>query len=60
VQECYGGAFEAAILSGFPTITTLSFSQRTVSGPIPFVGTPDRRPRQMPLAREDIPGFPIS
>jgi hypothetical protein len=54
-QECYGGAFGAAILSGFPTVTALSFSQRPVSGPIPFVGTPDRRPRQMPLAREDIP-----
>jgi hypothetical protein len=54
-QECYGGAFGAAILSGFPTVTALSFSQRPVSCPIPFVGTPDRRPRQMPLAREDIP-----
>lgn len=54
-QECYGGAFGAAILSGFPTITTLSFSQRPISDPIPFVGPHDRRPKQTPLAREDIP-----
>jgi hypothetical protein len=59
-QECYCGALRAAILSGFPTITTLPFSQCPVSGPIPFVGTPDRRPRQIPLPREDIPGFLIS
>jgi hypothetical protein len=56
-QECYCGALRAAILSGFPTITTLSFSQCPASGPIPFVGRPDRRPRQIPLARGDIPGI---
>ena len=59
-QECYGGAFGAAILSGFPTIITLSVSQRPVSDPIALVGASDRRPRQMPLAREDIPGLLIS
>jgi len=48
-------ALRAAILSGFPTITTRSFSQRPISGPIPCGGAHDRRPRQMPLAREDIP-----
>jgi hypothetical protein len=48
-------ALRAAILSGFPTVTAPSFSQRPISGPIPFVGPHDRRPRQMPLAREDIP-----
>jgi hypothetical protein len=47
-------ALRAAILSGFPTITTSSFSHCPISGPIPFVGAHDRRPRQMPLAREDI------
>jgi hypothetical protein len=54
-RECNCVALRAAILSGFPTITTPTFSQCPISGPIPFVGTHDRRPRQMPLAREDIP-----
>jgi len=51
-------AFWTAILSGFPSIPTTSFSKCLVSGPIPFVCAPDRRPRQIPLAREDIPAFP--
>ena len=54
-RECNCVALRVAILSGFPTITTPSFSQCPISGPIPFVGAHDRRPRQMPLAREDIP-----
>ncbi len=54
-RECNCVALRAAILSGFPTITTPSFSPCPISGPIPFVGVHDRRPRQMPLAREDIP-----
>ena len=54
-RECNCVALRAAILSGFPTITTPTFSQCPISGPIPFVGAHDRRPRQMPLAREDIP-----
>lgn len=59
-QECHGGALREAILSGLPTITTPSFSVCPVSGPIPFVGAPDRRPRQIPLAREDIAAFLIA
>ena len=55
-RNCRG--LRVAILSGFPSIPTPSFSKCPVSGPIPFVGTPDRRPRQIPLAREDIPAFP--
>jgi len=54
-RECNCVALRAAILSGFPTITTPTFSQCPISGPIPFVGAHDRRPRQMPLAREDLP-----
>ena len=53
-RECNCRALRAAILSGFPTIPTTSFSKCPVSGPIPFVGAPDHRPRQIPLAREDI------
>jgi hypothetical protein len=53
-RECNCVALRAAILSGFPSITTPSFSQRPISGPIPFGGAHDRRPRQGPLAREDI------
>jgi hypothetical protein len=59
-RECNCGALRAAILSGFPTITTRPFSQRPISGPIPFVGAHDRRSRQMPLARDDIPHISIS
>ena len=54
-RECNCGSLRAAILSGFPTITIPSFSQRPISGPIPFVGVHDGRYRKMPLAREDIP-----
>jgi hypothetical protein len=54
-RKCNCVALQAAILSGFPTITAPSFSQRPISGPTPFVGAHDRRPRQMPRAREDIP-----
>jgi hypothetical protein len=53
-------ALRAHILSGFPTITTPSFSQRPISGPIPFVGAHDRRPRQMPLRVRTSPAFLIS
>jgi len=54
-RECNWLALRAAILSGFPTITTPSFSQCPTSGPPPFAGAHDRRPGQMPLAREDLP-----
>jgi hypothetical protein len=37
-RECNRAALGAAILSGFPTITTPSFSQCPISGPVPFVG----------------------
>jgi hypothetical protein len=53
-RECNCVTPRAAILSGFPTITTPSFSPCPASGPI-LVGAHDRRPRQVPLAREDIP-----
>lgn len=48
-------ALRAPILSGIPTITIPSFPQCPVSGRGLFLGTHGRRPRQMPLAREDIP-----
>jgi hypothetical protein len=54
-RECNWVALRSALLSGFPTITTPTFSQCPPSGPTPFVGAHDRRPRQAPLAREDIP-----
>ena len=53
-------ALRVAILSGFPSITTPSFSPCPVSGSIRFVCASDRRPRQIPLAREDIPAFLIA
>jgi hypothetical protein len=54
-RECNWVALRAALLSGFPTITTPAFSRCPTLGPTPFVGAHDRRPRQAPLAREDIP-----
>jgi hypothetical protein len=45
----------ASILSGIPTINNRPFSQCPVSGLISGEGRRDRRPRQAPLAREDIP-----
>ena len=45
----------ASILSGIPTILTQPFSQCPISGLISGEGRRDRRPRQAPLAREDIP-----
>ena len=52
--ECNCVTPRAANSSGFPTITTPSFSKCPASSPI-LVGAHDRRPRQVPLAREDIP-----
>ena len=49
------GALRQAILSGFPTITTSSFSHCPISGPRPFVVAHHRRTRQIPLPRDDIP-----
>jgi hypothetical protein len=45
----------ASILSGFPNVTTRPFSPCPTSGPISCRDRNDRRPRQAPLAREDIP-----
>jgi hypothetical protein len=56
-RECSWVALRAAILSGFPSIKTSSFEQCPFSGPIPSEEPHDRRPRRMPLAREDIPPF---
>ena len=55
VGDCDGEALRKAILSGFPTITTSSFSQCPISGPSRPATACYRRPRHMPLAREDIP-----
>ena len=55
VRDCDGGALRQGILSGFPTITTSSFSHRPISGPRPFVVAHHRRTRQIPLPRDDIP-----
>lgn len=43
-----------SILSGIPTIMMPPFLDCPVSGPGLFLGAHSRRPRQMPLAREDI------
>jgi hypothetical protein len=45
----------ASILSGFPNVTIRPFSPCPISGPVSRRGRNDRRPRQAPLAREDIP-----
>lgn len=50
----------ASILSGFPNVTTASFAPCPISGPISWRDRDDRRPRQAPLAREDIPTSLIS
>lgn len=55
VQHCDPVALQVAILSGFPTITTSSFSHGPISGPSPFVVAHHRRTRQIPLPRGDIP-----
>jgi hypothetical protein len=54
-RECNCVALRQAILSGFPTITTSSFSHCPVSAPSPFLGSRHRRTRQIPLPRDDIP-----
>ena len=55
VRDCDWGALRQAILSGFPTITTSSFSHCPISGPRPFVVAHHRRTRQIPLPRDDLP-----
>lgn len=60
VQHSDRVAFRVAVLSRFPTSTTSCFSQCPISGPSPFVAARHRRPRQIPLPREDIPTFLIS
>ena len=55
VRDCDLGALRQAILSGFPTITTSSFSHCPISGLSPFVVAHHRRTRQIPLPRDDIP-----
>ena len=52
-RERTWAALRASILSGIPTITVPSFSQRPVGGL--FLVTHSRRPGELPLAREDIP-----
>jgi hypothetical protein len=54
-RERKWATLRASILSGIPTITIPSFLHCPVSGPGLFLGAHSRRPRQMPLAREDIP-----
>lgn len=46
----------AVILSGFPTAAAQAFRGCPVLDPVSFAGVPDRRARQIPLAREEIPG----
>ena len=55
VRDCDWGPLRQAILSGFPTIPTSSFSHRPISGPNPFVVAHRRRTGQIPLPRDDIP-----
>ena len=55
VQDCHRVALQVAILSGFPTITTSSFSHCPISGRIPVVVAHHRRARQIPRPRDDIP-----
>ena len=54
-QDCNRVALQVAVLSGFPTGATSLFSPCPISGPSPFEATRRRRPRHIPLAREDIP-----
>jgi hypothetical protein len=54
-REANSVPLPASILSGIPTILTPRFSQCPISGLISGEGRRDRRPRQAPLAREDIP-----
>ena len=54
-RECNWSGFRAAILSGCPSIPGRHFSQCPISGPISYGGRHDRRRRQTPLARENIP-----
>jgi hypothetical protein len=58
VQLCERVGLQVVVLSGSPTSSTSLFSQCPIFGPSPFVGVHDRRPRQVPLAREDIPCIP--
>ena len=55
VRDCDWGALRQALLSGFPTIATSSLSRCPISGPSPFVVAHHRRPRHIPLPRDDIP-----
>jgi len=55
VKHCDRVALQVAVLSGFPTSATSLFSQCPISGPSPFAMARHRRPRHIPLAREDIP-----
>ena len=55
VQERKWAPLRASNLSGIPTIMIPLLLHCSVSAPGLFPGTHSRRPRQMPLAREDIP-----
>jgi hypothetical protein len=50
--------FRAVILSGFPSITIRTFPQCPTFRPMSCECSRDRRPEQVPLAREDIPHIP--
>jgi hypothetical protein len=54
-SERDGFGLFASILSGFPNVTTRPFSPCPMSRLISCRDENDRRPRQAPLAREDIP-----
>jgi hypothetical protein len=55
VEDCDRVTLQVAVLSGFPISAISLFSQCPVSGPSHFVAPRRRRPKHIPLAREDIP-----
>jgi hypothetical protein len=52
-QDCNRVALQVAVLSGLPTSAASLFSQCPISGLSPFLMARRRRPRHIPLARED-------
>jgi hypothetical protein len=57
VDDCNFVALQVAVLSGLPTSATSFFSQCPISRPGPLVAARRRRPRHIPLARDDIPNI---
>ena len=55
VEDCDRLALSVFVLSGFPTSGNLFFSQCAISRRARFVTARSQRPRNIPLAREDIP-----